>query len=633
MREIKSTLKDVPSSDINDLFFNSGKVDEFVTSLQHLYIDRFGKCHRTVEGMNWVVDQLIEQFKIDVNQAILAAGYAPVGSFQDGAEVKKYNETVLWRLPDGDGEYYRWDGDLPKSVPEGSTPESTGGIKSTDNPNGLWVSVGDASVRSDLNQLKKEITNKNVFEASEVLTETMLNKGALLSKIKSIISPTGMYFRTQGNEVLVGINMGDSTYPMAVEYRFVRDLDNLLLLRGVRSGYVSSTSDVRNAAPPTTIDGSFEILSSGNSFTKSVGATIKGEIKSNRFIFKSYQDDRGGQWLIRLTNSASVYEKTVSTWKETGGVIEQDVFGKIPFSDYSYTLTYLGADPYHEPSDGEGRGWVYYGGAGSVRLPVLNTRLYPLNHTGAKWLSSQNSIIDFAVSSRPQGAGMSATWCPNHGSVKGVSINIGCKLYIDGLLLSSSNNTTPETKMIEIGTFMINQEFDAKNANSDIVLWHQWITHEVNKNSGLSITNRLEFKANTNVISAYLGMAAATTSSVSRLVFDNRVEFNSIKTDNTEEWYKYGPNGVCYAGYFNPQQGISHGFVTEVNNGEASSWFLDQQPDNSFMQHWRNTDDVTKTYWRAAANKNIQAGTVLKCQTRHYFVTGVRSPNNELRVI
>ncbi|WOC04962.1 hypothetical protein [Providencia sp. PROV024] len=150
MREIKPTLKDVPSSDINDLFFNSGKVDEFVTSLQHSYTDRFGKCHRTVEGMNWVVDQLIGQFKIDVNQAILAAGYAPVGSFQEGAEVRKYNETVLWKLPDGDGEYYRWDGDLPKQVPAGSTPQSTGGIKSTDNPDGLWVSVGDASLRGEL---------------------------------------------------------------------------------------------------------------------------------------------------------------------------------------------------------------------------------------------------------------------------------------------------------------------------------------------------------------------------------------------------------------------------------------------------------------------------------------------------
>lgn len=160
MREVKSTLKDVPSSDINDLFFNSGKVDEFVTSLQHSYTDRFGKCHRTVEGMNWVVDQLIEQFKIDVNQAILAAGYAPVGTFQEGAEINGRNETVLWKSPDGDGDYYRWDGNLPKSVPENSTPASTGGIKTTDNPEGMWVNIGYAGAVNYIDEKIQEVDER-----------------------------------------------------------------------------------------------------------------------------------------------------------------------------------------------------------------------------------------------------------------------------------------------------------------------------------------------------------------------------------------------------------------------------------------------------------------------------------------
>ncbi|WP_272674614.1 MULTISPECIES: hypothetical protein [unclassified Providencia] len=150
MREVKPTQKPVPSSDIKDLFFNSGLLDIWATSLEHKYIDRFGNCHLTAAGMEWLFKELVETFKVDMNIAILAAGYAPVGSFQEGAEVKRYNETVLWKLPDGDGEYYRWDGDLPKSVPENSTPETTGGIKSTDNSNGLWVSVGDASLRSDI---------------------------------------------------------------------------------------------------------------------------------------------------------------------------------------------------------------------------------------------------------------------------------------------------------------------------------------------------------------------------------------------------------------------------------------------------------------------------------------------------
>lgn len=145
MREVKPTQKPVPSSDVKDLFFNSGLLDIWATSLEHKYIDRFGNCHLTAAGMEWIFNELVTKFKIESEQALLAAGYAPTGTFQEGAEVVSRNGTVLWKLPDGDGDHYRWDGDLPKQVPAGSTPQSTGGIGK-----GAWVSVGDASLRGNL---------------------------------------------------------------------------------------------------------------------------------------------------------------------------------------------------------------------------------------------------------------------------------------------------------------------------------------------------------------------------------------------------------------------------------------------------------------------------------------------------
>lgn len=147
MREVKPTQKPVPSSDVKDLFFNSGLLDIWATSLERKYIDRFGNCHLTAAGMEWIFNELVTKFKIESEQALLAAGYAPAGTFQEGAEVVSRNGTVLWKLPDGDGEHYRWDGDLPKQVIAGSTPQSTGGIGK-----GAWVSVGDASLRGDLKQ-------------------------------------------------------------------------------------------------------------------------------------------------------------------------------------------------------------------------------------------------------------------------------------------------------------------------------------------------------------------------------------------------------------------------------------------------------------------------------------------------
>ncbi|EER4629967.1 phage tail protein, partial [Escherichia coli] len=72
-------------------------------------------------------------------------GYSLIDSFQDGASITTRFQALHWKRPDGNGEYYRWDGSLPKDVPENSTPESTGGVSL-----GAWVSVGDASLRSDL---------------------------------------------------------------------------------------------------------------------------------------------------------------------------------------------------------------------------------------------------------------------------------------------------------------------------------------------------------------------------------------------------------------------------------------------------------------------------------------------------
>ncbi|HHO9800938.1 TPA: sialate O-acetylesterase, partial [Escherichia coli] len=54
-----------------------------------------------------------------------------------------YPNDVL--LQESSGEWFRWDGPLPKVVPAGSTPESTGGIG-----DGKWKSVGDATLRGDL---------------------------------------------------------------------------------------------------------------------------------------------------------------------------------------------------------------------------------------------------------------------------------------------------------------------------------------------------------------------------------------------------------------------------------------------------------------------------------------------------
>ncbi len=144
------TQNPVPSEAAKDLKFNSGKIDEFVTSMKNKYIDRFGQEHFTIEGLRWVAQQAISQF-----------GYITLDSFQKGAEITLPNQVLR---DEATGEYYRWDGALPKSVQIGSTPGSSGGIGI-----GKWLSVGDATLKKDVDDViyrvgSSPITFKNVAE-------------------------------------------------------------------------------------------------------------------------------------------------------------------------------------------------------------------------------------------------------------------------------------------------------------------------------------------------------------------------------------------------------------------------------------------------------------------------------------
>lgn len=123
----------VPSNAVQNLLFNSEKMDEVINSESYDYVDRLGKNRRTLAG--------IEQ---EANRAMSSYGYITKTSFEQGNVLNTPNSVLLWRA---NGEFYRWDGDWsqPKVVPAGSTPESTGGIGE-----GKWFSVGDSALRSDL---------------------------------------------------------------------------------------------------------------------------------------------------------------------------------------------------------------------------------------------------------------------------------------------------------------------------------------------------------------------------------------------------------------------------------------------------------------------------------------------------
>lgn len=134
------TQNSVPSESPRDLKFNAGKIDEFVTSPNHTYADRFGNQHWTIAGINYTASLAISNY-----------GYVVLDSFEDGNNLTLPNQVLRYEAT---GEYYRWDGELPKTVAPGSTPATSGGVGP-----GAWLSVGDATLRGQLASISTPGTN------------------------------------------------------------------------------------------------------------------------------------------------------------------------------------------------------------------------------------------------------------------------------------------------------------------------------------------------------------------------------------------------------------------------------------------------------------------------------------------
>lgn len=123
--------------------------------LQAIHIAEEGR-DQTVDLAKVYADAAIKagmdaEAALDKVEAVMKSGlygYVLLEDFQKGSTLSLRNHALKWSTPDGNSEYYRWDGAFPqggKVVPPGSTPSSSGGVGL-----GAWVSVGDASLRSEL---------------------------------------------------------------------------------------------------------------------------------------------------------------------------------------------------------------------------------------------------------------------------------------------------------------------------------------------------------------------------------------------------------------------------------------------------------------------------------------------------
>lgn len=171
------TNNPIPSEDPRDLKFNAGKIDEVVTSDAHYYTDRFGVRRWTIAGFQHTAEEAIRNY-----------GYITMDSFEDGATLTLPNQVLRY---EANGEYYRWDGSFPKVVSSGSTPSTSGGIGS-----GKWLSVGDATLRTEIERGQFRTDATSVYYVPGVTVDLVTNnRDAAYAFSGKIYVPTGVTIR------------------------------------------------------------------------------------------------------------------------------------------------------------------------------------------------------------------------------------------------------------------------------------------------------------------------------------------------------------------------------------------------------------------------------------------------------
>ena len=120
---------------------------------------------------------------------------ALVGNFEDGVTLQSKNQVII-QFINGYARQFVWSGSFPKVVPAGSTPEATGGVGS-----GAWVSVGDASLRTELSSsLGSNLVGYNASETQ--------GDGTVGGMLKALTDRTLSMDDFSGRDVGIKINAG-----------------------------------------------------------------------------------------------------------------------------------------------------------------------------------------------------------------------------------------------------------------------------------------------------------------------------------------------------------------------------------------------------------------------------------------
>ncbi len=163
-----NTQNPIGSDDVRDMSDNAKNLDEFSLSTQPTFNDRLGVARKTIPS-------LIHQAEQDIYYAVINAGFQPAPfDFVTGGTLVSgdRNKAVFNPSPNGDNNWYAWQGVFPKVISPSSTPESSGGLG-----DGAWRPVTNNVLHPTITDLAR----RSYAVAGFFLVQGSFSSGGVLS--------------------------------------------------------------------------------------------------------------------------------------------------------------------------------------------------------------------------------------------------------------------------------------------------------------------------------------------------------------------------------------------------------------------------------------------------------------------
>lgn len=376
--------------------------------------------------------------------------------------------------------------------------------------------------QQDIEEINSQLAHKASQEQVDKISEKLKKTDLLETVRNNNINAHRIFAQIIGDRALkVGVPINNGRLGV---YQFEKDAnDDHIKITSCGVGVI------RELKMWDSITGDFTTSAAPNCFAKTVGASFEFTFVGTGFDFQHFSDDRGGVWEFLVDGKTIQISTHIDAVPENefirGVTARRNVIRNLPYGEYTVTATFMGDDPEHPPSSGEGnsRGWVNW---------VEETKndydytiiVYGVNEgdIGNEFEMLQyNSNKEFAFSVRPSGTSFDYHWLPEHNNTPTVFADEQI-IKFDGVPVL---DFTEESKASSYESVVIYQKSKGVHPNDPDNPLVEIITVYTITNKGVTVNYKFKFLRDTDIASGYTMQMPVSLKFPGKILLDDGQEF------------------------------------------------------------------------------------------------------------